>query len=259
MRSLSVSAALVCVVLCAATSARADIVGFNGLSGWRYNTSDSGSPPVIVDSNQVQLTTGPNNTRSIWFEVPQSITSFEARFTYRASSIAASGPRQGVAFVIQNDPAGPNALGTGGSSLGYGGITASAAVTIETDTGPGLTYSGFYTNGVMGGGSAVTTPVNAFNFRDIDVIINYSGSILSVTMVDGTDVYGPQNHLVGSLASVVGGPTAYVGFTAATFNTLGSGGGANQFLSDVSFTVPSPGAWSAVMVAGCMVGRRRRH
>jgi hypothetical protein len=193
-----------------------------------------------VNSNTLQFTGGPNNRRSIWFNTPQDISAFEATFTYRASSIAASASRQGIAFVMQN--AGTAALGTG--STGYQGVGTSAAVTLETDTGPGRSYSGFYTNGVIGGGSTVTTPVNAFDLRDIDVTVRYNGSILSVTMVDGNNTYGPQNYLVGNLASVLGGSTAYIGFTGATFNTLGSGGGATQFLSDVTFTtIPRRDCW----------------
>jgi hypothetical protein len=232
----------------------ADISGFNGLSGWSYNTGDTATPPLIVNSNTLQFTGGPNNRRSIWFNTPQDISAFEATFTYRASSIAASASRQGIAFVMQN--AGTAALGTG--STGYQGVGTSAAVTLETDTGPGRSYSGFYTNGVIGGGSTVTTPVNAFDLRDIDVTVRYNGSILSVTMVDGNNTYGPQNYLVGNLASVLGGSTAYIGFTGATFNTLGSGGGATQFLSDVTFTtIPTPGT-AGLLGLSCIAALRRR-
>jgi hypothetical protein len=233
----------------------ADINGFNGLNDWAYNHADTAAPPQIVNSNLIQFTGGPVNRRSIWFNTPQDITAFQATFTYRATSIAASGSRQGIAFVMQN--AGTTALGTG--STGYQGIATSAAVTLETDTGPGRSYSGFYTNGLIGGGSTVMTPVNAFDFRDIDVTITYNGSILSVTMVDGANTYGPQNYLVGSLSNVLGGSTAYIGFTGATFTAPVSGGGATQFLSDVTFTtIPTPGTAGLLALGSIAALRRRR-
>ncbi|HEX2837340.1 MAG TPA: hypothetical protein VHN77_04345 [Phycisphaerales bacterium] len=245
----------VALVACAG-AARGDIVGLNGLSGWTYNTADTAAPPVIVNNDLIQVTGGPNNRRSFWYNTPQDITSFQMTFTYRASSIAASTNRQGITFTMQN--AGLNALGSGGDGLGYQGITPSAAVTIAADTGPGQTYSAFYTGGLMGGGSAQVAPVNAFTFQNIDVTITYNGSILSVFMAQGANTYGPQNYLVGSLASTVGGSTALVGFTAATFNTLGAGGGATQFISNVQFTaIPAP-ASALLLLAGCPLAARRR-
>lgn len=240
-------------------TARGDIVGLNSLTGWSYNTGDTGSPPVIVTSDEIQFTTGPNNRRSVWFNTPQNIGAFTATFTYRASSISASAVRQGLTFAVHNDPASLAALGSGGSGFGYAGIGQSAAVTIETDTSPARTYNGLYTGGVLGGGSAQTTPVNAFSFQPIDVTITYSGSVLSVSIVQGANTFGPQNYVVGSLPAIVGGSTAYVGFTAATFNTLGSGGGANQFISNVRFTsVPTPAGLPLLLVGSAAAGWRRR-
>jgi hypothetical protein len=229
--------------------ARAAIIGFDVFT---LKISDAGTPPVLVDDETIQVTTGPNQRRSIWFNERQDISAFKASFTYRASSIGASGNRQGVALVIQDDAAGTNTLGDpigglfGNSGYGYIGIEPSAAVTIETDTGPGRTYTGFYTDGVLGGGSTVINPVNAFNFRDIDVEIEYDGSILSVTMTEGANVFPPRNYIVGSLTDIIGRSDAYVGFTASTAN-----GGANQFLSNVRFNAPEP---SSFVLAGLGVG-----
>ncbi|MDX2199514.1 MAG: hypothetical protein SF069_11160 [Phycisphaerae bacterium] len=254
-RSETVAVAVAMTLLSA--TAQAAVLGFNGnqeLAGWQYNQTDTGTPLQIVGDNAIQFTAGPNNRRSLWFTTPQDITQFEANFTYRASSISASASRQGLAFVIQNSPSGVTTLG--GASYGYNGITPSAAVTIETDSGPGRSFTGYYTNGVLGGGSADMTPVNAYEFTDIDVNVRYQGSVLSVTMTQGTDVFGPRNYFVGSLASLLGSPTAYVGFTGATLNTQGAGGGATQFLSNFSF-VPEPTTGVAMLV-GLMALRQVR-
>lgn len=259
-RSLAVAAlAASAGLFTATTSTRADIAGLNTLTGWTYNQTDSSPPPTILASDSIQFTNGPNNRRSLWYNTAQDITSFQASFTYRASIISASAALQGITFALQRNPSGLSALGAGGGGFGYSGMTNSAAVTIETNTGPGLTYNGFYTNGVLGGGSTPTTPVNAFDFHDIAVSITYSGSILSVTMVDGASTFGPHNYFVGNLASTLGGSTAYVGFTAGTFNTLGSGGGASQFISNVRFTsVPAPSIAAMLGVGGLAALRRRR-
>lgn len=257
--SLIVATPLAVVLAAAAPSASADITGFNNLSGWNYNTSDNGTPPGFVGDDGLHFTTGPNNTRSIWFNTPQDISEFRVEFTYRAGSITASTARQGLTFAIQNSPDGLNALGGGGNGFGYRGITQSAAVTIETDTGGGETFSGFYTNGVLGGGSVLTEPVNAFDLTEIDVTITYNGSLLSVSMTDGVNTFDSPSYFVGSLASVVGDTHAYVGFTAGTFNLLGGGGGANQYLSNFRFTaVPSPATLPVMAALGIGVIRRRR-
>jgi hypothetical protein len=230
---------------------KAAIIGFDDFS---LHDSDDGTPPVLVDSETIQFTTGPNQRRSLWFNARQDISQFTATFTYRATGIGASGNRQGLAFVIQDDLQGANTIGDpvgglfGFSGLGYYGIEPSAAVTIETDTGPARTYTGYYTDGVFGGGSTNTLPINAFNERDIDVTISYDGDILSVGMVDGADVFPPRNYLIGSLDDVIGNPDAYIGFTASTAN-----GGANQFISNFRFqnAVPEPGAaWLLIVALG---------
>jgi len=245
--------------LTAGGTVHGDISGFNSLNGWTYNQGDSGTPPVIVNDNLIHFTTGPDNARSLWYNTPQDISSFQATFTYRAGSISASSLRQGVTFAIHNSPTGLGALGPAGPGLGYAGVAPSLAVTIENDTGPGLTYSGVYMNGILGGGSMPITPVSAFTFEDIDVTITYSGSILSVTMAQGANVFGRQDFLVGSLSSLLGSSTAYVGFTGGTFNTLGFGGGSNQFLGDFQFTaVPAPSSLALLSVLGITAKRRRR-
>lgn len=253
-----IAALLIATMLPAA--AQAEIVGITP-GTYVYNHTDSGSPP-ITGPDSIQLTTGNDQRRSIWFKTPQDISAgFEATFTYRATSISASALRQGLTFAIQNAPEGTAALGT---TYGYGGIAKSLAVTIETDTGPARTYTGVYTNGVLGGGSGITNPVNAFSFKDIAVKIDYNASLgtLSIYMSEGANSFKSEGILVGDLTSVLGGPKGYVGFTASTFNTLGAGGGAIQIVSNFRF-VPEPNslmlaAVGVVAIGGLAFRRQRR-
>jgi len=248
-RVLVTGAALLC-----ATAAKADLVGFDPAT-FQYNTNDSGSPPVLGPGS-IHLTTGSaQQRRSIFFLQPQDITEFSASFTYRASNIAASTAGQGIAFVLQNSSQGVNALGGG---LGYIGMAPSAAVTFQNQTGTGRTYSGFFTNGGLSLGEDVF-PVNAFSGHEIDVTVTYSGSTLAVNMVDAvtgsTFVGGP--YLVGSLPSILGSSTAYVGFTAGTGDFFGNGG-ANQYLSDFRFgAIPEPTTIALLSLAGTVSAMRR--
>jgi hypothetical protein len=241
------------VVLLAGTMAApasADIIGLTP-GTYEYNQGDTGSP-ALGGTDSIQLTTGGDQFRSIFFHDAQDITQFSASFTYRAADIGGKGfGRHGITFVMQNSPDDVDALGL---ALGYSGITNSAAITLELDMG--VTYSGYFTNGVLGGGAAALTPVNAYSLHEIDVSMVYDGSFLTVSFVDtvtGASQTLP-NMMVGSLADVVGGPSAYIGFSGGT-----GVGGVDQHLSNFTFTsIPAPGVLGLLGVAGLLRGRRRR-
>lgn len=236
----------------------ADIVGFNNLNGWTYHQSDAGSPADLPTSDMIHLTTGNGQGRSIFFNTPQDITQFTASFTYRATNLNASLVGQGIAFVLQNDPRGPDAIGGRNGGLGYTGISPSATTILWSDTGPGLTYNGYFTGGTLGSGSNSTSPANAFNFRDLNMTASYLNPILTV-IVDDPVIPGidfTRNYVVGNLASVVGDDIAYVGFTASTGDGFGNGG-ANQYLSNFSYTVPEPATLTLLVFGTSMMVRRR--
>lgn len=234
-----------------ASSATADIIGL--VPGtYEYNTADAGSPPV-VGPDFIQLTTGDDQRRSIFFYDRQNITEFSVSFTYRATAVGNFGNFPALAFVIQDHVDGVDSLG--GGRTAYEGITNSAAVTMEYNSNVVTSFSGVFTNGNVGDGSDNTAPVNLYGGNDIAVDILYNGSTLNLTFEDTQtgDIYDSGAILVGSLESVIGGPTAFVGFTAT------SDDGANHHLSDFRFTViPTPGAVALLSMSGLLAVRRRR-
>lgn len=233
-----------------ATGAMADIVGFNGLSGWRYNQAvgDLGTPASTANSNTVQLTTGGNQLRSIFNSTPQSITQFTASFTYRANG---GGVERRLAFVLQNAPSGDGALGTNGHA--YRGITNSVAILFDIDQFGGQ-YVGYFTGGIVPSLGEFTS-VNAGG-RDVRVTVNYAGgnalSLNLTDVLDPTRTFNRNYILPASIATSIGGGTAYVGFGASTF------GNVDHIVSDFSYVVPSPSAAGLLGLGGLLAGRRRR-
>lgn len=58
---------------------------------------------------------------------------FDCMFSFEVSGASgAFGAGDGFAFLVQNHPAGPNAVGGGGSDLGYGGMQNAIAVEFDT-------------------------------------------------------------------------------------------------------------------------------
>jgi hypothetical protein len=246
-RALLVAAA---VVAFPATGVMADITGFNGLAGWRYNQAadDLGTPASTPNPNTVQLTTGGGQLRSIFNSTPQSITQFTASFTYRANG---GGVGRRLAFILQNAPNGDGAIGTNGHA--YRGITNSVAVLFDIDQFGGQ-YVGYFTGGVIPSLGEFMS-VNAGG-RDVRVTINYAGgnalSLNLTDVLDPTRTFSRNYILPASIATSVGSGTAFVGFGASTF------GGVDHIVSNFSYVIPSPSAAALLGLGGLMAARRRR-
>jgi hypothetical protein len=235
--------------------ASADIVGFNNLSGWRLNVGDGATPPTYdPGSDSLHLTnTGSSEFRSVFFETPQQVGQFSASFTYTVQNAGiAFGNHFGACFVIQNSPSGAAALGSSGSGLGYAGITNSVALSFEIGNSPSAT--GLYSGGVIGGGAAATPPVNALAGHPIDVNLSYNGSLLTLTMTDTVTLGQYQTAYPVNIPGLIGGSSAYVGFTASTTGI----GNADQYFGNPHFSVPGPAALSVLGLSGLAAMRRRR-
>jgi hypothetical protein len=248
------------LILCGHAAAAS--LRFDEPATYVINQTDAHSAPAVI-GNSIRVTSGYDQTRSLWFKTPRNIANpFSVSFTYRLTAVAGLTFGQGLTFAVHNSASGLDAIGDGGSQyFGYQGIDKSIAVSLEVFNAADSTYIGSYTNGAVAGGGAVSaTPIDARQGRDVAVSIAYDGVQLSVTAVDGSDSFGPLSFNVGSIASLIGSSTGYVGFTA---NTYGNEfvPGATQTLSDFVIT-PEPSCL-AMVAAGItairpLTSRRRK-
>lgn len=255
---LRVSAPLMITLVAGiSATATADVVGFNNLSGWMYNQSDTGAMASLPNADTIHITNlGTNQARSIFFGEPQSVAPFLATFTYRAMNTSGTN-NLGATFTLHNDPRGIEALGGSAGAFGFGGgsnvrIENSAAVSFSLRQNT----SGFFTGGVIGGGAPSVDPIDLDSGNPIEVVLEYDGFFLTETLTDTVtlDEYVGPAVVVGDLASIVDGSTAYVGFTASTSNN----GSADQFISDFRFTtIPEPATVALLSILG-LCGRRIR-
>jgi hypothetical protein len=171
-----------------------------------------------------------NEDRSFFLNFLQYIGAFRASWTYQALTTGADG----AAFCLQNDPRGPAAIGGGGGGLGVSDIVPSAELEFNLFTGNGQAVGyAFQTNGLTSANGNYLTPgsVNIVSGDPIGVSLFYNGQTLSLTLTDAVAAVSFSTNLsVGNLAQIVGGSTAYIGFTGAD-----GGATSHQIINNFSF------------------------
>jgi hypothetical protein len=256
---ISVTAAISAAMVLA-TPAMADIMGFNNGANF---TANGGA--TFAGSNLTLTNSQTSEQRSAFYNTVQSIGGdWVASFDYQAT-MPEGCLCDGAAFILQNAPAGANAVSTAGfgGAYGYYGITPSAAIELSQDGGysPGAPGTGFYTDGaVPQAGGAPLLSVPFLNSGDlISVEVSYIGGDLTESLDDLTTP-GTFFHDYGlvNLPLLVGGNTAFIGFSG------GTGAGADtQVVSSFSFTtpaaVPEPASLALLAtVSGCCIWLLRR-
>jgi hypothetical protein len=214
----------------------------NGL-GWTTSGNPAPSSPII-DNNVLTLSEGATGARSAFFGTPMYIGAFQASFIYQDVSV---GGADGIAFCLQNDPRGTAALGGAGGDLGVSGITPSAELTFNIYGGsPGGVGISFGTNGGNGNPYNSTAPVNIASGDPIAVNVVYYNGVANVTLTDTTtsDTFSASLP-VGSLPTILGAQTAYVGFTGAVGGVTSA-----QTITDFAFV---PLTTLSVQVSGANV------
>jgi len=209
----------------------AGTVGGFGTTGIGYtvNTENplQGNAPTIAN-NVATLTFNTNNqTRSIWRNVQVPTTSsFTASWTWQVTGGSAGNPADGFSFGLQNSSAGVNALGGGGGSLGIQGITNSLALGTSVFAGNGAGGRGIrpYVGGNPQGNFLPVTPVNVIgasgntnNPVNYTVAYDSAAQTVTVSLAETTTTNTFSTTFTGvDLPTIIGGPSAYIGFTAAT-------------------------------------------
>lgn len=207
-------------------------------SGIDFSRGFSFSPQAMtfsgstgLDDTRLQLTNGGGfEAGSAFYNTAVNVQSFTTDFTFQLSNPVADG----MTFTIQrNNPA---ALGSSAGGLGYSGIPNSVSIKFDlyNNSGEGSDSTGLYTNGAY-----PTTPATDLSNTGIDlhsgdtmsVHLTYDGATLSMTITDGVTNASYSTKWAVNIPAVVGGNTAYVGFTGGT-----GGASASQKIETWAFT-----------------------
>jgi hypothetical protein len=181
----------------------------------------------------LQLTDGgTGEERSAWFATPVPVGTFTTDFTFQQLNATADG----MTFTIQGSSVW--ALGSGGGGLGYQGIPSSVAVKFDlyNNAGEGTDSTGLYT-----GGAAPTVPsidlsstgINLHSGDTMHAHMVYDGTNLTMTLTDTVTNATVTEVFAVNIPSMVGGTTAYIGFTGGT-------GGFSATQNVLSWTYSAP-------------------
>jgi hypothetical protein len=176
---------------------------FTGASGLTL-----GGAARIVNGRLRLTEPGPTWAGGAFYSTKTFVGTFTVDFAVRMTDAFADG----FAFVLQNQAA--NAVGGGGGGLGYYGIASSVAVKFSILGG---TSTGLVTHGTLDG-ATIPMPVSIDfrNGRTFRVRLVYDGGTLTVKTTDAvTGATATQAYAV-DIPAVVGGQTAWMGFTGGT-------------------------------------------
>jgi hypothetical protein len=178
-----------------------------------------------------------------WYTTPQNITSFTTDFTFQLAVGTVGGiSTQGITFCIQNsnNSTNPGFSGTNATEdanlMGYGAYSTqilmanSMAIKFDLSGANGQNQypaghvpsaTGLYINGGPAGGLVPELDLNSsgINLHSGHVMaahIVYDGSILTMTLLDTATNTQYRMSWPIDIPAVVGGNTAYIGFTGGT-------------------------------------------
>jgi len=186
---------------------------------------------AAVNGTALRLTDGQDyEKRSAFVTAPINVQQFTTDFQFQLTN------PNGDGFTLTVQGVAPTAVGGSGGGLGYAGIEDSVAVKFDlfSNAGEGPDSTGLYTQGESPTVPAVSlssTGINLHSGDTFDAELSYGENTLTAVITDTvTHAWATQTYSV-NIPSIIGGPTAYVGFTA------GSGGsGAVQQILNWSYT-----------------------
>jgi hypothetical protein len=180
--------------------------------------TSNGSTSFPANPQVLRLTDGGGGEAgSAWYNTPIAVAPFTTTFTINQHM----GGADGLSFVIQNDPRELSALGGGGGGEGYAGINHSIAIKFDLYTdGSQMSETGLFTNGqdpsAFESQDVSLAPVNLHSGNPIQVTLTYNGTTLTETVTEQGTTHTFSHTYNLNLAQIIGGPTAYVGFTGGT-------------------------------------------
>jgi hypothetical protein len=208
----------------ATTAAAATPPNFNGsgFTGAASTISFNGS--AYLSGTSLVLTNGSGGqTSSAFTDSAFSVQGFNTTFTLQDTSASADG----ATFTIEGQ--GSNAIGGGGGSLGYAGITNSLCIKFDiyNNSGEGSNSTGLFINGDNPSVPSGVFPVEAtVNMNSSGVVLSsgdvmqvnlaYNGTTLVETITDQTTGKIFTHNYSVNIPSIIGGQYAYLGFTGAT-------------------------------------------
>ena len=175
--------------------------------------------PFGYSAPDLLLTDGPFQARAAWAPDRVHVGSFRTSFVFR---LEGEPGRLGDGFTFALTGDNSRAAGTAGAGLGYQGLTDSVAVKFDLVDNAG---EGGHSVGVFTGGAEPTmpavrldgSPIHLHAQHPIRADLAYDGAVLTVTLTDTARPYHTWTHAFPvDIRAAVGGPTAYVGFTAGT-------------------------------------------
>ncbi|MBQ9431714.1 MAG: autotransporter-associated beta strand repeat-containing protein [Kiritimatiellae bacterium] len=212
----------------------------NGFDQFLFNGS------AVLSEGNLKLTPyATANVGSAFYSRRVRVTDpWEATFSYQAGEHDAwTTDLLGAALVLQNEVAGPNAIGnaSSGSTLGCAftkSIGIIMRVGVESDTRDRYGFSNAGT--ISDTTSSRSNAIAADGGNVIKITVSYDGAVLSASWdCNGTvrPTSGPMTWTV-DLKSILGSEYAWIGFTGTT----GASTGCEQTISGFSFRSISDGA-----------------
>ena len=189
---------------------------------------------AVISGTDLEMTDGgANETRTVYFSTAVGVGTFTNDFDFQITKPVGGG----FTFILQN--AGLSAVGTpGGSGLGSHNIGTSVAIKFDifSNAGEGNDSTGVYLDGASPTVPATDITPSGIELNSGDVLhahMVYDGTNLTLTITDpGKSLTFTQAYPV-NIPQVVGGNTAYVGFTAASGSSS-----AVQNILDWTYTTP---------------------
>jgi large repetitive protein len=193
----------------------------------------SAATPTTADGTVLRLTPALTGQSGSAFSTAQieAAAGFNTRFRFRITNpggvadVTGQTGADGFTFAIQTETNSPATVGAG---IGYEGISPSIAVEFDTFLNPGnqdpsTNHIGIDVNGIVVSVQTVDVPDLRFdNGAEYFAWIDYDGTTLEVRL--STTPTRPEAPIISraiDIPAVLGGNTAFVGFTSATGGAFG--------------------------------------